>query len=70
MKRNNQQIPNEHAGALWVWLMCILAVISSFLLIPLVHAFFVYATHGMTTFPESYYVICTLDCALVLFMRA
>ena len=68
MKRNNQQIPNEHAGALWVWFMCISAVISSFLLVTLVRAFFVYATHGMTDFPESYYVMCTLDCALVLFM--
>ena len=65
MKRNNQQIPNEHAGAIWVWLMCILAIISVFLLVPLIHAFFVYAAYGMTDFPESYYIISTLDCAMV-----
>lgn len=65
MKHNNQHIPNEHAGAIWVWFMCILAIISVFLLVPLIHAFFVYAAYGMTDFPGSYYIISMLDCAMV-----
>ncbi|WP_051353683.1 sensor histidine kinase [Atopobium fossor] len=62
MKRNNHQNLNTHAGAMWVWLMCIMAGTGLFLLVPLLHAFFAPAAYGAYYFPRAYYIISFVDC--------
>lgn len=68
MKRNNHQSLNTHAGALWVWLMCILSGLSLFLLVPLFHAFAAPAAYGAYYFPRAYYIISFLDCVAIVGM--
>ncbi len=67
MRRNNQWVSNEHAGAIWVWLMCILSCASFALLVVELHSLWRYASQGawVTTTRPDYSLALGLDIMLV-----